>query len=387
MPTRKHKFRHMSSTGLWRGVGPCCESEFMILMPWCISLNFCVARRIETTTRRRTKPFAPRKLFVCATPSFATAEPVARTTSMALGSFSQSSNAKIMAPRAQIQPCRRSTLSRSLNARRRGEGTILPHGKRTAFRAISGIFTPLPNRFSSRFASLLNSNDACNRWPSAKLAVRAPREAGWLLGFRERVIDRRRSFTFAKIRPSGDTLNCGISSSARIYIGISQIPATNSLYPQRANATTSRRGYLESLLDNVGLSCDREICDAGIGRELPAAGARKRAGLTFVRSCLQMFGHVANGSLRRRQRLFHQKSGEHRGGSFVEPLFEKSVDFFFQIRSMVQSGKFKGLKGRDGGLLKILPRGADTSGIHLGSPKVGAAAIHVYRRANSYVYT
>lgn len=109
----------------------------------------------------------------------------------------------------------------------------------------------------------------------------------------------------------------------------------------------------------------RHVREGQIARELSGASTNECAGLTFLRRGMQMFCDVANWSVFGRQRLFHQKTRKHRGGSFVEPLFEKSINFLFKIGCMIQSGKFKGLECRDGGLLKILPRWADTSG-HFG---------------------
>jgi hypothetical protein len=110
----------------------------------------------------------------------------------------------------------------------------------------------------------------------------------------------------------------------------------------------------------------RDVCELTTERELPGASTNECAGLTFLRCGMQMFRDVTNWILLRRQRLFHQKAREHRGCSFVKPLFEKSINFLFEIGSMIQPGKFKGLKCWDGGLLKILPRWADTSGTHFG---------------------
>ena len=101
-------------------------------------------------------------------------------------------------------------------------------------------------------------------------------------------------------------------------------------------------------------------------RDLTGAGTYESPRQTFLRSGVKLFGCVANGSLLGRRRLFHQEAREHRGRSFVEPLLEKSVNFLFQIGRMIQSGKFKRLQCWDGGLLKVLPWRADTSGIHFG---------------------
>ena len=112
--------------------------------------------------------------------------------------------------------------------------------------------------------------------------------------------------------------------------------------------------------------CRRSVREGKIERDLPGASANECAGLTFLRRCMQMFRDMANRSVLRRQWLFHQETRKHRGGSFVEPLFEKGINFLFEIGRVVQAGQFKRLKCRNGGLLKILPRRADTSGTHFG---------------------
>jgi hypothetical protein len=63
--------------------------------------------------------------------------------------------------------------------------------------------------------------------------------------------------------------------------------------------------------------------------ELSGTSAYERARLTIVRSGMQMFRDSANGGLLRRNGLFHQKAREHRGGGFIEPLFEESINFLF----------------------------------------------------------
>jgi hypothetical protein len=100
-------------------------------------------------------------------------------------------------------------------------------------------------------------------------------------------------------------------------------------------------------------------------RELTGTTAHERARLTFVRRVMQMPGNSTKRGRFLSKWLLHQKTREHCGGCFVEPLFEKGVNFLFQIGRMVQSRKFKGLECRDSGLLKILPWRADTSGTHL----------------------
>lgn len=97
-------------------------------------------------------------------------------------------------------------------------------------------------------------------------------------------------------------------------------------------------------------------------RELPGAGTNKCASLTFLRSGVQILCDVANRSVFGCRRLFHQKAREHCSCGFVKPLFEKSINFFLEIGRMIQPGKFKRLECWDCGLLKILPRWADTSG-------------------------
>lgn len=113
---------------------------------------------------------------------------------------------------------------------------------------------------------------------------------------------------------------------------------------------------------------DRHIYEGEIEkeRELTGAGTNERPRQTFLGRGVKLFGCVASGSLLGRRWLLHQKAREHRGSGFVEPLLEKSVNFLFQIRRMVQSGKFKRLQCWDGGLLKVLPWRADTSRIHFG---------------------
>jgi hypothetical protein len=76
----------------------------------------------------------------------------------------------------------------------------------------------------------------------------------------------------------------------------------------------------------------REIAAVLNENELPGTSTHDGARLSFVRGGgVQMFRDAANNGLLRRDWLFHQKSREHRGSSFVEPLFEEGIDFLFQI--------------------------------------------------------
>src|ERR1700733_1446308 len=64
-------------------------------------------------------------------------------------------------------------------------------------------------------------------------------------------------------------------------------------------------------------------------RELSGTTTYERARLAFARSGVQMFCDTAKDGLFGRDWLFHQKAREHRGGCFVEPLFEQSINFLF----------------------------------------------------------
>jgi hypothetical protein len=109
-----------------------------------------------------------------------------------------------------------------------------------------------------------------------------------------------------------------------------------------------------------------EVRELGIELELPGARAHQRARLAFLRSGVQMFGDITNGSLFLSYRLFHQKTREHCSRSFVEPLLEECIDFFFKIGRVIKSREFKRLQRWDRGLLQILPWRADISGTHFG---------------------
>lgn len=73
------------------------------------------------------------------------------------------------------------------------------------------------------------------------------------------------------------------------------------------------------------------LCAIGNRGELSRASAHERARLTIVRRGMQMFRDSANDGLLLCDWLFHQKPREHRGGGFVEPLFEEGINFLFQI--------------------------------------------------------
>jgi hypothetical protein len=68
-----------------------------------------------------------------------------------------------------------------------------------------------------------------------------------------------------------------------------------------------------------------------IENQRDSTGTRTYQGarLTFVKGSVQMFRHAADGGMFLRDRLLHQKTREHSGGGFVEPLFEECVNFLF----------------------------------------------------------
>jgi hypothetical protein len=73
----------------------------------------------------------------------------------------------------------------------------------------------------------------------------------------------------------------------------------------------------------------RDTATDGNGKELPGTSTYERSRVTFVWGGLQMFRDAANDRLLGCDWLFHQKTREHCGGSLVEPLFEKGINFLF----------------------------------------------------------
>lgn len=63
--------------------------------------------------------------------------------------------------------------------------------------------------------------------------------------------------------------------------------------------------------------------------ESARTSTHQRARLTLVRRGMQMFGDAASRGLLMNDWLLHQKTREHCGGCFVEPLFEEGINFLF----------------------------------------------------------
>jgi hypothetical protein len=224
-------------------------------------------------------------------------------------------------------------------------------------------------RIDSRLAilsimSVCENDEACDenavtaRWNTVGCV------APWI-----RAVERRASIIKMNTRRLGRSLRSGLYPNPLTLFSGTQICArAETLRSQKKIAITTKQERVKSERNEVYfgrklfLHAMENLCG------LSGSSARQGASVTFRRSCVQMFGDVAHGSLLRRHGLLHQKTGEHCSGRFIEPLFEQSVDFFFQIGRMIQSRKLKRLERRDSGLLKILPRRADTSGTHLGSP-------------------
>jgi hypothetical protein len=163
---------------------------------------------------------------------------------------------------------------------------------------------------------------------------------------------------FASIERGSMGLTCNDSSTASVFrLRVRMLSTERRTQTQNEICLSGRRKRRSRLNPEILDGWDFDKREAAVEQELPGTRAHQRTRLAFPRGGVQMFCDVANGTLFRSQRLLHQKTREHRGRGFVEPLFEKSIDLFFQIGRVIQTGKFKGLKCWDGGLLKIFPRG------------------------------
>jgi hypothetical protein len=179
-------------------------------------------------------------------------------------------------------------------------------------------------------------------------------------------MERRLSIAAATQRQRRERLAYGRCSDESSTWYRAQIPVTQQKsHWQKQISVSSGYERAQFVFGGADLERYRNVGEVKVLSELPGSSTRQGAGVTFVRSCVQMFGYVTNWSLFGRQRLFHQKTREHGSGSFVQPLFEKSVDFLFQVGRVIQSGKFKGLERGNCCLLQVLPRRANTSGTHL----------------------
>jgi hypothetical protein len=110
----------------------------------------------------------------------------------------------------------------------------------------------------------------------------------------------------------GPNHRCAKTSRARDHVRLTTGHVSRQLV--RARTSNQRDLYVSELAKQ---------------RELSGTGAGERTRLALLRRGMKMVSCVANGKRLGRQRLFHQKTSEHRGGGFVEPLFEESINFLF----------------------------------------------------------
>jgi hypothetical protein len=97
-------------------------------------------------------------------------------------------------------------------------------------------------------------------------------------------------------------------------------------------SATSNRERARSLFDIAAeplvgfrrdLTIERRACP------LSAPSAHERSDLSFGWRAVKLFGDTTAGRRLMDDRLFHEEASKHCGGSFIQPLLEKSVNFFF----------------------------------------------------------
>jgi hypothetical protein len=106
------------------------------------------------------------------------------------------------------------------------------------------------------------------------------------------------------------------------------LPTKEPQTPEKLKFSREFEGYRPTPTGTHGGNI-RDAREVGNEKDLSGPAAYERARLTFVRRGMQMFRDAADDGLLRRDWLLHQKACEHRGGGFVEPLFEKSINFLF----------------------------------------------------------
>ncbi len=358
MPTGQVNLCRASSARLRRAGEVPSGGKSLIRMPHYRWHKFLPANQIGGASRRGTVLTAPKKLFTHAPSLSVNAAQTARSTVDVLMREFYFLNDKATVDRFQIRRCRRSISDGKTDRANRETYGILLASTQSAFWRVDASLVPAVIRLIHQPVKILTASTSRNDRECCDPFVMTRRKPDGQIDSWEKGIARQRWNAAVNMRQPEGRLDGALSPNARDPFRCIRISANAKRpCPQKQNLVAGRREQTQSFRNRAYLERYRGVREVETVRELPGASTRQRTGLSFVRSCVQMSCDVANGGLLGRQRLFHQKSREHCGGGFIEPLFEESIDFFFQIGRVIQSGKFKGLKGRDCGLLKILHGG------------------------------